>query len=378
MTIIVRSAAPATSSLSPSPPAEDPKIVEQHRSSSLNYHPKIMRSPPLGIRSRSLVVALGAALGLMTACVGDDPVAGSGPGSGTDAGVTDAPPGEVEAGGLAADAAPSLHCPLGCLPPAPEGWTGPNAVFDGPTANKPSACPKDYTNKALEGHDGIDVPAATCACGAPSFQGGSCSFKMYRYNASACGGGIASTVDVSTVANKCETVTAPSAIVRFPTLVPGTCTFGASAAPSGPPVTFGKVALSCGLPQVASCNDNPSCVATPLPEPPFTRLCIHQEGVRACPSQDYAVGFVTYTATSEARTCAGCSGTPTGTCGDKYSVSTAACAQKLLTADVGVCNAGAAYDLTDLGPTLSCTPTAPSEPGGTVTQTGPITFCCST
>src|SRR5207244_1320522 len=122
--------------------------------------------------------------------------------------------------------APSLNCPLGCLPPAPAGWTGPSAIYDGAYGQKPTACPPLYTQKEREGNDGVVAGAATCSCGIGTPQGVKCQVSVSSYPMLKCGG-TAVSVTKETPATACvdRAASTASMIVQQPTLVPGTCTF---------------------------------------------------------------------------------------------------------------------------------------------------------
>src|SRR5687768_2028633 len=53
-------------------------------------------------------------------------------------------PGDGSVPDISPDAAPPVGCAQDCLPPAPAGWKGPSAVYDGPTAGKPTECTGQY------------------------------------------------------------------------------------------------------------------------------------------------------------------------------------------------------------------------------------------
>lgn len=143
----------------------------------------------------------------------------------------------------------------------------------------------------------------------------------------------------------------------------------------------------CGLPQVASCNTRPDCVASPVPAQPFTRLCIHKDGDVPCPSADYADKFVAFKSIDDKRTCTAC-GTPTptgGACGTAWGVSGSdlACATQAAPSDktIGTCYSypgiGTHVNIGAAAPSAgTCTPTG-GQATETATLTAPVTFCCN-
>ncbi len=317
------------------------------------------------------------------ACVADEAGVGVDPASDSGA-ASDAltPPDDS---GLAADAAPSLGCPLGCLPPAPSGWTGPSAVFDGPSANAPTACPQTYIQKEIEAFQDITAPAAQCSCGAPTFKGAICTTSVVTHAEMGCGNFGLLQANVTNVA-PCVTlqngghVEVPAAKIT----TRGTCTFP-TATTTLADAGIGTVDLACGLPQNAICADAPACVATPIPEAPFTRLCIHHEGDVACPSVDYAKRIVAHTGLSDTRSCSACEGTTSGGVCDKgWGIATS----------MGTCTASPPSDMATGTCTnatyginavvgVSITPSGITclgdggAPAGAVTTTDPVTFCCN-
>lgn len=241
------------------------------------------------------------------ACVGDDPAPSVGSG-GND-------------GSLSPDALPSQNCPLECLPPAPAGWTGPSAVYDGPQQDKPAACPTP---------------------------------------------GVVATV-----------INAPVVVLDG-----GTCTYPAATKTLFDPA-FEKVNVACGLTQIAACPERADCISTPAPA--FGRLCIHKQGEELCPSEDYPVRFVAYAGIRDERECAPCTGSPRGgNCGDAstYRFMTAGCQTNTGTDRAfGACipfpTSDRSVDLSRYAPQdVEC----PAHQGGAVggaTSTDPVTFCCT-
>jgi hypothetical protein len=336
------------------------------------------------VRPRGIFAAGAAIAAVMLACVGDDPVLSNTAGNDPDAATT---PTDGGIPPLDPDAAPSLGCPLGCLPPAPSGWTGPSAVYDGPPADVPATCPPDYVQEEVRAFQGLaDVPPAACTCGDPSVVPGSskCDVELGLWTASGCapiqGIKASDTFVPGDLANTCIAPGAnfTHARVSKTTFLPGTCVF--PNASKNVPSAIEKSNVACGLPQNAACNERPDCTATPLPQQGFTRLCIHKAGEASCPSHDYAVRFVAHRAIDDTRDCT-CTGTVTGTCGTSFNFSNNSnCITGGTTVALDECVAiptSQLIDLKGLGPKdVTCTANA-SPPTGTVTLTEPVTFCCN-
>jgi hypothetical protein len=342
------------------------------------------------MRTFSVVVSIAAVNGLvLAACVGSDP-APSSP-SGVDGGTpatSSGGPTTGDAGSLSPDAAPPAGCPLNCLPPAPAGWKGPSAVYDGDPSNKPAKCPPLYTQLEVEGHQGLVGADAQCSCGTATFAGQTCTVEVRTYAKTGCTTGeVIESVTLPKV-DACATANfaggSGSLKVFAPTYVQGTCTFP-SPTKTVPAETYEKMNVACGLPQNATCENRADCVATPIPEAPFSRLCISQVGEHQCPSADYSVGFVVYKSKTDDRGCTACTGTPTGSCGTKYGFasgpiecSTPTTAPATNNAD-GTCasNGNSYVNLRALAPTnLTCTPTGGTA-SGTIKSIDPVTFCCN-
>jgi hypothetical protein len=323
----------------------------------------------------------------LAACVGDDPArapdadaGGDGGGGGgadvlTDAGV---PP-------IAPDAAPAIGCPLGCLPPAPPGWTGPSATYDGPTATKPAACPPLYTQREIDAHQGLTAGATVCGCGTASFAGAKCAVAAVLYGAGgfACDPNVAvaATTDVPG-AGSCLAKSVYSYInFEAPTLNRGTCTYP-TPVKTLPAAAFAKENVACGLPQTGSCPDRADCTAVPVPDAPFARLCIHKQGEQSCPSLDYAARFLAHKSTSDTRACTPCVGaTSGGACGTMFVfASDADCivAAGTPVAANSACKTFNAYaNLQTLGPSgIACT-SAGGQATGAIASEDAVTFCCN-
>jgi len=322
-------------------------------------------------------------------CVGDEPTAMTAvQDAGTSTPEQDATTGTSDSGkpDLDPDAAPPAGCPLGCLPPAPNGWTGPSAVYDGDPATKPADCPALYTQPEVEGHQGLAADPAQCSCGAPAFQGSFCSADVEGWPQAGCNTGTPLLEGTVTSTACLVSTNGTSAYVRVatPTITRGTCTYP-SAQKTVPSPTFQKANIACGLPQRGTCESRTDCTAAPLPAAPFTRLCIHKTGDESCPSADYANRFVVFTDVSDDRSCDACTGTTAnGSCGSAWGKSNAAACMNgpaptdlAANACVGHSGIGMRVNIAAMAPTgITCTPTG-GAPIGTATSTAPVTFCCN-
>jgi len=317
-----------------------------------------------------------AATALTIGCLGEEPA------SPTPASVPSGGPPPEDGGvpAVAPDAAPSIGCPLGCLAPAIGGWTGPSAVYDGNGADKPAACPLMYTVKEIEGVSGASTAGpATCSCGAPVGPNAKCRVTISSYIDDVCA---QSPVD--------ETVTVPDTTcfnsgrvtmkVKSVAVDQGSCTYPRVTMTGAPAPTFERSAVACGLPQFATCTSRPDCVAAPIPDPPFRRLCIFKAGDESCPSLDYPARFVTNQEVVDDRGCAGCTGTPSGaSCGAAITSFAPLfnCQGGGTAGNLSTCAPAGSLGLAGLGPSGGACPAGVPQTTGAVTARGPVTFCCT-
>lgn len=346
-----------------------------------------MKQPGRGVSA--VLIALCATT--YVACVGEDPAAIAPAPAGDDSGLPSGGDGGGAAdSGLAPDAAPPLGCPQGCLPPAPAGWTGPSAVYDGPEATRPTACSAPYTQQEIEAHQGMTAAAAVCSCGAPAFQGAKCTANVLLWSEGTCSMGlplIDGTATAGTVCHAIGTFDGNTDFIKLstPTLTRGTCTYPAPPAPRLTAPTFQAINLACGLPQAAACGERAGCTATPAPAAPFSRVCIHQEGDALCPSADYAKRFVAFRKLTDERRCEPCVGvTSDGACGTKWGISpnTAQCVTDTPMANAGTAcvanpGVGGLINIKAMAPTgITCT-SAGGTPKGAASSSDAVTFCCN-
>jgi hypothetical protein len=341
-----------------------------------------------------VLIALGASL-LACACAGVLGVEeitvneGSVGPSGSEGGADAAPPDDrdVRVPDLAPDAAPPINCPLGCLPPAPAGWVGPSAVFDDVATAKPNACPPLYTVREIDGHQGMKSTAAICGCGTPVNSGATCTVTVERGTFD-CAEATDPPEPINVTATPCVSGTGAdnAAFLSTGVLARGSCSYP-SPSTNVPALTFDKVNIACGLPQNASCANRGDCVAAPIPDAPFTRLCLHAPGDIPCPSFDYGARTVVFERVEDDRACkfTGCTGTPSGgACGTKFALTTpaqcAAGAPASSPYSLGNCSGtGSAlvFDMHAVVPSGVTCPPGTATASGTASSVSAVTFCCT-
>lgn len=284
------------------------------------------------------------------------------------------------------DVGTTTACPAGCMPLAPDGWTGPSAVYAGPPASKPTACPKSYGQFEAEAIQGVTADPATCECGAATFQGATCQARVESWSGSGCSG-LATLEGAITVPGDhgCLT-TADTGYLKMtaPTLDAGSCSFP-SAKTNVPDASIAEEDIACGLLPSTACTGAASCVTAPAPDAPFTKLCIHRDGDVACPNSDYPAKVVAFRGTNDSRSCSPCVGkVSAGSCGTAWGTSAGivqCAATPPNTYTTESCAAGGPYAAGTvvggaIGPTgLECAPTG-GAPQGAATPANPITFCC--
>ena len=279
---------------------------------------------------------------------------------------------------------PSKNCPVNCLPVAPNGWKGPSATYDGAPGTKPALCPSWYTEKEIEANQGMTAAAHTCDCGTAKITGRSCSWTVRNCN----GGGIIAKV------SSCALVDDVNNLFSFkidsPFFTAGSCSYP-NQKTVAPAPSFTKTNVACGLKEPTACDSDggarPDCVAAPVPDQPYGKICIHKEGEVPCPSADYANRFVAYKNVDDKRVCSACSGTANaGTCGSgKWSIRGAVgdCDVVNLSPDkdINTCYSSAdgseVIDVSNLGPSSGTCTTTAGTPSGIATAIDPVTFCCN-
>ena len=288
-----------------------------------------------------------------------------------------------DAGDLAPNALPSLNCPAGCLPPAPPGWTGPAAVYDGPFAAHPPACPAAYGRLDLTAHGGVDAGSAICTCGtaAPVV---TCTVVVSRSAAPDCSNPSTATLTLGpTKGAICIGEGATSFLrVSTPVLDAG-CVFP-DASTVKPPPSYARSSVACGIVAEVACPSRADCTTTQPPDAPFGQICIHTAGDVACPSADYSHKLVAYRGLADTRDCSKCAAAPSAvSCGTSFLTSGDGCDGGTASSTFDTCFARTMVGSVSIDPgglrpqQGTCGATTGGQPAGAAQSTGPVTFCCN-
>jgi hypothetical protein len=282
-----------------------------------------------------------------------------------------------------------------CTPPAPDGWSGPLEVYDGPTA--PTTCGPDFEGPVFVGGSAPVANPAMCECTCDLPVGVTCGpVTVPFYPGSTCPAG-GDCVEKAFTPSVCTRVdlTADCTAATTSMVLPVSLATGGGCTPVPtkvvPPPAWSVAVSACisglGNSQASDCTGGDIC--TRLPSPPYADICIAQAGiVAACPAGRYTDRRVYTAAFDDTRDCAAC------TCG---AVSGATCTSEL---DV-FSSAGAAPTCPGAAQVIYPAPTScsfiqktgdfrlqatvadigscsasPPAPIGALTGAQPTTFCC--
>ena len=285
-----------------------------------------------------------------------------------------------------------------CAPAPPSGWTGPVALYDGPTTDgTPPPCGDGYASAPVyEGNGGLIAPAAICSsCTCSAARGETCTAPVVSFYSdngctTACG------TDVSLAAGACGATSGQckSFTISAPAPVPATCD------PSGgattlPPVSWSRAARACAPatpPDQGSCAADALCLPSPA-SPYEPRFCVQQAGITTiCPGAPYTDGPHVFfaDAVADTRACSACTcGPSTGAqCtaagspqGWRYLDPQCTTTMTLPFSVPATCNGTAAagpFKLTGRVTVSAGTCTsAGGAPTGSAAPTSPTTFCCT-
>ncbi len=287
--------------------------------------------------------------------------------AGVEAASGDASNGEPDAGDEP-DVGSSCSGP--CVAPAPSGWNGPVEMATGPVA---PPCVGDWLGTRENAGLNASPAICTCSCGAPT--GFSCSVQATCGTNACASCGPPQTIQ----SNQCVMPATYSVILSSPTASGGTCT--PSVATLLPSITWSDQIQSCS-PSVAptSCGSGgDKCL--PATTGPNFNVCISQSGDVACPAGPYGVRTLGYAgAPTDTRGCGSCScGAPSGiSCGGSwvnYGVNTCSGGGTPNGLNDCVATNGVSSEYIPNPSGGWCTPSN-GDPTGSVTPTGPVTFCC--
>lgn len=311
--------------------------------------------------------------------------------------------------GLVDCADPECAAKAQCAMPAPPGWIGPLALYEG--KNPPEDCPEAFPLHLFSGGtEALAEPAecSECSCGVP--YGGTCgaATQLMQNRGLACtGGGATLTRDGTAcfVHNKqadcggepCASVemrASRGAYSVFPGAPPDSIGFRCTPSEQEvtlPEPTWEVSAFACTTPPLSIGGCSYGSVCTPKPAAPFkSRLCIANMGGDVdCPQGDYPEKIVFNKTITDTRFCNDCScGDPKGVCTLNWAIRQhdpyVQCQHPIIESGTGeLCLSTSNWparvhiELTSGAPTGggSCTPRG-GQPYGGVKAEEPVTFCC--
>lgn len=363
---------------------------------------------------------------------GGQPTGGSGgvPSTGGMGGEGGSPPvedcftaGDEDNDGLADCADPDCNADLECADAIPVGWGtyGYAAVFRGAAASDPS-CPPGTELVVYTGHSGlINTSAACTACDCQDPVGQTCTLSndfdpnkagiqgLYTRDVPCANGaatnqttltvpaawdGTCSSLDAAPGGGACPGLNCNMSVkVQSASVSGGTCDPTPNGGmPSGGDPTWTEAIKVCKAIPLQGCDAPQSCV--PRPSTPYEpRVCIGKPGDQTCPTGPFSLPTQGFDDFDDSRGCSECTCGPAsgGVCKlavTLYSDAGATCNSALST-NPTVLQSGGCVDLTgnprvsgrsftvSMPPTGgSCPVSGGGVPSGSVTETGPTTFCC--
>ncbi|MDD9933141.1 MAG: hypothetical protein OXT09_06035 [Myxococcales bacterium] len=274
---------------------------------------------------------------------------------------------------------------LRCVEPAPDGWSGPLALWAG--SGTPPDCGDGFGETLLTGGRNIGAPAAscsTCTC-----DGSSCgSFvDVGTGTVAGCDGASCST----SLNGSCAELSTPCLMdtdtayleTRLPS-EPAACEASAQDADVAA-ASFAEEVRGCGVDEVAArgCEGGEVCAPADEPDGFEAPLCILTQGEEDCPDGPYSERTLYFTGIDDDRGCSAC-GCDAPDCNYSWSVYASAddlCESPLITLNAaeqcvqvsptdGAIRVGVA--ITGDG---TCAPTG-GQPTGEAIGTGAVTVCC--
>lgn len=297
----------------------------------------------------------------------------------TDGSTTDSTQGTSEA--TEGSTSGSAECDR-CVAAAPDGWTGPVAVYRGQAGNDPS-CAGEYAEDAGTYGINFDAGEATCQCVCSVATGIMCTGSIdvcYSDGPDLCNAAC-DTPDLTLNANSCEASGVSGNYGRATAPAPDDA---GSCAPSEAHIidtpTFGTSFVACGRADASETGCSDTEVCAPQAEDPFDQLCIFQSGDVECPGETFTERTLVYGGVEDTRACSGeCScGAADSTCGGSVQFSNSnACDNAMSTVPAGACsmNFGEPFAQYVPEPSGTCVPSA-SSLSGEATAAQPTTLCC--
>jgi hypothetical protein len=277
-----------------------------------------------------------------------------------------------------------------CIPTAPEGWTGPVTLFDGPTDAAPPSCPSGVLS-IYSGNADVSGAAATCSsCSCGAATGESCTTPQIQpYNSAACVLPIGSPVPLGTCA-KWGGNDADSFTITASTTTGGTCAPSGGTATNVPAPTWARQALACEAATAAgACSTGSACLAAPPTSFAEGTYCIVQTGDVACPATVFTDKRTYYGSVDDQRGCTMCTcAAPTGgTCKATARLYDDTACQAVDISNIPVPSSCMPADMDDSAeltapPTVdtagSCEVSGGGAPSGSPMPATPTTLCCAT
>lgn len=201
----------------------------------------------------------------------------------------------------------------------PTGWTGPFALYEGPSPIAPPLCAGAYGSTSFQGQAQLSDPVASCtACTCGAQQGAKCG-AHFTYYTNACGGTSTGcgAEDYGALAGACEGLGTGNGgcsgrdVQSFQAdgveSQAGTCA-PSPVTPNGAAPSWGTTAVACAPASpfgVGACSSGQTCA--PGPTAPFDDFCIEAAGAQTCPSgTPFATPHLYYTTFDDTRACSAC------------------------------------------------------------------------
>lgn len=288
--------------------------------------------------------------------------------------------GDADGGTDAADGGNS-PCDDGsvCADPAPDGWSGPVAMWTGGGA--PPTCEGNWAGASLDLYDGLDAQAPVCTCACNPAAGQTCPpLEMHYFGQTNCNGAFT----VADLAPGCASVPGYAALEAYLRAPEG----GSCATDAGkdiPTAAWSTGMRLCGYSgNVApGCPSPLGCVARP--QAPFGAVCVYSSASKPCPPA-YPNRTVLYQSHTDTRDCSSCScgavdgGVCTGGSGNAYPDTS--CTSSNGPFGPGACVVpgvaiNGVYGATSpsIGAPGTCAPSG-GLPTGSAAATQPVTVCC--
>ena len=269
-----------------------------------------------------------------------------------------------------------------CVQPAPAGWMGPFALYDGDPATAP-ACAPPYSVLVLNAHADLQRESAicsTCSCSPPP-DAACVPGSLTLYSAANCSGS-SSTYAPTGDGSVCQSggVASVGSIRASGVNVTGTCTPVAPQTPTIAPPTWGRAAVGCAAPPSPESGCGAEEVCMPPQSSPFSEMCIAHPGVVECTGSSYRSRRVYHAGVEDSRWCTPCGCSISGSCsGTLQGFADSACTNGALAGsfETSCINGPATHFVWSVEPVQDAECTVSGGVAlGCIRPTDPITVCC--